>query len=53
MEEQRRKKKQYRQELDAQMKTKKENELRNRSGASNNMPGGGGLHLGQDPRHMQ
>ena len=37
MEEQRRKKQQYRQELDAQMKTKKENELRNRSGASNNM----------------
>ena len=53
MEEQRRRKQHYRQELDAQMKTKKENELRNRSGVNNNMPGGGGLHLGQDPRHRQ
>ena len=32
---------------------KRQNEMRNRSGANNNMPGGGGLHLGQDPRHRQ
>ena len=53
MEDQRRRKHHYRQELDAQMRFKKESELRNRSGVNNEMPGGGGLHLGQDPRHRR